>query len=285
MIDRKMPNLGELAAQLIGLLTGAVGSSSMRLGAAPTVAILLVLLVLLSLVARPTVRWSAADMGQLGRVGRALALAAESGTDAVVSLGSAGVVRSSSAIDRLQTLAALPLLSHVAEAAARAGVPLSVTANDPVAVLLAQATLEGAHRRTATPERASASAVEYLGEGRAVAAGSALARSAPHGVAVVAGGLGEDAMLMLDGLLATAEWSVAGTASAAEAAAPLLLAEGSLIGPELFQAAGEISAGGQARTAVLAANRLIWGVIAVLLIGSVVAWAGGPQVAVFLAGR
>jgi hypothetical protein len=280
-----MPNLGELAARLIGLLTNAVGSSSMRLAAAPTVAILLVLLVLLSLVARPTARWAAADMGRLGRVGRAMALAAESGADAVVSLGSAGVVRGSSAIDRLQTLAALPLLGHVAEAAARAGVPLLVTANDPIAVLLAQATLAEAHRRTATPERSSASAVEYLGEGRALAAGSALARSAPHGAAVVVGSLAEDGMLMLEGHLAAAAWSVAGTAGAAQAAGPLLLADGSLIGPELFQAAGEISAGGQARTAVLAANRLIWGVIVVLLIGSVLAWAGGPQVADFLAGR
>jgi hypothetical protein len=92
-------------------------------------------------------------------------------------------------------------------------------------------------------------------------------------------------MLMLEGHLAGAAWSVAGTAGAAQAAGPLLLADGSLIGPELFQAAGEISAGGQARTAVLAANRLIWGVIVVLLICSVLAWAGGPQVADFLAGH
>jgi hypothetical protein len=280
-----MPNLGEIAARLIGLLTSAVGSSSMRLGAAPTVAILLVLLVLLSLVARPTARWSAGDLGRIGRLGRAMALAAESGADAEVSLGSAGVVRGSSAGDRLQTLAALPLLGHVAEAAARAGVPLLVTANDPVAVLLAQATLATAHRRTATPERSSASAVEYLGEGRALAAGSALARSAPHGAAVVVGGLAEDAMLMLEGHLAVASWSVAGTAGAAQAAGPLLLADGSLIGPELFQAAGDVSSDGQARTAVLAANRLIWGVIAVLVIGSILAWSGGPQVAEFLAGR
>jgi hypothetical protein len=280
-----MPNLGELAARLIGLLTDAIGSSSMRLGAAPTVAILLVLLVLLSLVARPTARWSAADLGDLGRAGRAMALAAESGADAAVSLGSAGLVRSSSAIDRIQTLAALPLLGHVAEAAARAGVPLLVTVNDPVAAILARATLAGAHRRTATPERGSASTVEYLGEGRAVAAAAALARSRPHGVAIVAGGLAEDGLLVLEGLLAAAQWGAAGTAGASQAAGPLLLADGSLIGPKLFQAAGEVSAGGQARTAVLAANRLIWGVIAVLLVGSLVAWAGGPQVAEFLAGR
>lgn len=280
-----MPNLGEFVAQLIRILTDAVGSSSMRLEAAPTVAILLVLLVLLSLLARPSARWSAADLGRLGQVGRAMALAAESGADAAVSLASAGVVRAASAIDRFQTLGALPLLGYVAEAAARAGVPLQVTTNDPVAAIFAEATLAGAHRRTATPERASASTVEYLGEGRALAAAAALAGARSHGVALVAGGQAEEGLLMLDGVLGDAEWSVAGTASASQAAGPLLYGDGSLIGPELFQAAGELSADGPARASVLAVNRLIWTVIAVLLLGSVVAWAGGPLVAEFLAGR
>lgn len=280
-----MPNLGELAAQLVGLLTGAIGSSSMRLHAAPTVAVLLVLLVLLSLVARPGARWTASDDARLRKASRAMALAAESGSDAAISLGGAGVVRPASAVDRFQTLAALPLLRHVAEAAARAGVPLRVTTNDPVAALMAEANLATAHRRTATPERASASAVEYLGEGRAVAAGIALAQAATHGVSVVAGGLGEEALLMLDGQLGDAEWSVAGTATPSEAAGPLLYGDGSLIGPEFFQAEAEIAAGGRARTAVLAANRLIWTVIAVLLFGSLAAWAGGPQVVEFLAGH
>ena len=94
-----MPNLGELAAQLIRFLANAVGSSSLRLEAAPTVGILLVLLVLLSLLARPSARWSAADLGRMAEVGRAMALAAESGADAVVSLGGAGVVRASSAVE------------------------------------------------------------------------------------------------------------------------------------------------------------------------------------------
>lgn len=280
-----MPNLGELAAQLVGLLTGAIGSSSMRLGAAPTVAVLLVLLVLLSLVARPGVRWVTADLGRLGQAGRSMALAAESGADAAISLGGAGVVRGSAAVDRFQTLAALPLLGHVAEAAARAGVPLRVTANDPVAALLAEATLAGAHRRTATPERASASEVEYLGEGRAVAAGVALARATTHGVAVVGGGLGEEGLLILNGLLGDAEWTVAGTAGPSQAAGPLLYGDGSLVGPELFQAAADMAHAGHARTAVRAANRMIWTVIAVLLAGSLAAWAGGPQVVEFLAGR
>lgn len=280
-----MPNLGELAAHLIRVLTDAVGSSSMRLGAAPTVAILLVLLVLLSLLARPTARWSAADLGRLAGVRRAMALAAESGADAAISLAGAGLVRAASATDRFQTLGSLPLLGYVAEAAARAGVPLQVTTNDPVAALLAEATVAGAHRRTATPERASASIVEYIGEGRALAAASALAGATAHGVAVVAGGMAEEGLLMLDGVLGDAKWSVAGTASAGQAAGPLLDADGSLIGPELLQAGGEVSATGSGRSAVLAANRLIWTIIGVLLLGSFLAWAGGPQVAEFLAGR
>ncbi|MDP9467937.1 MAG: hypothetical protein M3P32_04255 [Chloroflexota bacterium] len=280
-----MPNLGELAAQLVRVLSDAVGSSSMRLGPAPTVAILLVLLVLLSLLARPSARWSAADLGRLAEVGRAMALAAESGADAAVSLGGAGVVRAAAAFDRFQTLGALPLLEYVAEAAARAGVPLLVTTNDPVAAILAESALADAHQRTATPERAAASSVAYLGEGRAVAAAAALASAHTHGVAVVAGGLAEEGLLMLDGVLGDAEWSLAATASAGQAAGPLLNGDGSLIGPELFQAAGEIAASSHARASVLAANRLIWTVIGVLLVGSLAAWAGGPQVAEFLAGR
>jgi hypothetical protein len=280
-----MPNLGELASYLVGMVTDAVGSSSMRLGAAPTFAILLVLLVLLSLVARPGARWVASDLGGLARVGRMMALAAESGADATVSLGSAGVSRSASATERFQTLAALPLLGHVAAAAARAGVPLRVTTNDPIAALLAQGTLAGAHRRTATPERASATAVEYVGEGRSTSAAIALASARPHGVAVVAGGLAEEALLVLDGVLGDAEWSLAGTASASQAAGPLLSGDASLVGPAFFQAEGEIDAGGHARTVVLAANRLIWGAIGLLLVGSLLAWAGGLQVAAFLTGR
>jgi hypothetical protein len=280
-----MPNLGELATRLIGILADAVGSSSLRLGAVPTVAILLVLLVLLSLVARPGARWMAEDLGRLDEMRRAMGLAAESGADAAVSLGSAGIARAASAPERFQTLAALPILGHLARAAARAGVPLRVTANDPVTVLLAEATLASAHRQTSTPERAASATAEYLGEGRALAAGMVLGDGRPHGVAMVAGGLGEEGILLLDGLLRPADWSVAATASTAQPAGPLLIADGTLIGPELLQAAGEIADGGYARTAVLAANRLIWTAIAVLLAGSMVGLAGGPQVAEFLAGR
>lgn len=280
-----MPNIGELAAQLIRLLADAVGSSSLRLGAAPTVGILLVVLGLLSLLARPSARWAAEDLGRLAQVGRAMALAAESGADAVVSLAGAGVVRAAAAVDRFQTLGSLPLLGHLAGAAARAGVPLHVTTNDPVAALLAESTLAGAHRRTSTPERASGSTVEYIGEGRALAAGSALAGARRHGVAGVVGGMAEEGLLQLDGTLGDADWGIGGTASAGQAAGPLLMADGSLIGPELLQASGEVATGGSARPAVLAANRLIWTVIVVLLLGSLVAWAGGPQVAEFLVGR
>jgi hypothetical protein len=280
-----MPNLGELASQLISSIISAVGSSSLRLGAAPTAAILLTPLVLLSLVARPGMRWTARDLGRLSSIRRAMALAAESGTDAVVSLGSAGLARASSAVERLQTVAAMPLLAHLARNAARAGVGLRVTVNDPIAAFLAEATLADAHERTATLERAAGSQVEYLGEGRPLSAAHALADAGGHGVAMVAGGLAEDSLLLLGGLAASARWSLGATASASEAASPVLDAEGALIGPELFQAAGNISSAGHTRTAVWAANRMIVGVIAVLVLGSLAILAGSPDLAGFLVGR
>ena len=48
-------------------------------------------------------RWVTSDAAGLAGVGRAMALAAESGTDAVVSLGGGGITRATDALGRLQT--------------------------------------------------------------------------------------------------------------------------------------------------------------------------------------
>ena len=172
------------------------------------------MLVLLSLVARPTTRWMARDLGRLAAVSRAMALAAESGGAAAFSLGSAGVARAASAFDRMQTLAALPMLGHVARAAARAGVPLRVTANDPVAIHLAEGSAGG--RASGHRDRGAAgrSSTEYLGEGRAVAAAIALAEAGAPAAAFVDGGLAEEALLLLNGAQEGAAWTSFGTAAA-----------------------------------------------------------------------
>jgi hypothetical protein len=280
-----MPNIGELIGSLVALIGSLVGASSLRLGPLPAVTIFLVGLVLLSLVARPATRWTTRDLGRLAGVPRAMALAAESGAAAGFSLGSAGVARATSAFDRMQTLAALPILGHVARAAASAGVPLRVTANDPVAVHLAETVLADAHRSTETPERAERSEAQYLGEGRPVVAGLALAEPVTPEAAFVAGGTAEESLLLFDGALAAASWTSVGTAAASQAGSVLLTGDGALIGPELYQASSDLRATGHDRTGVLAANRLILMVIAVLLIGSATALAAGFDLAGTLAGR
>jgi hypothetical protein len=268
-----MPNLGELIGRLIALLGELVSASSLRLGIWPTLAVLGVMLVLLQLVARPTTRWTTRDLGGLAAVPRSMALAAEAGSAVLFSLGTAGVARSTSAIGRLQTLAGLPILSHVARAASRGGVPLTVSTNDPVAEIIAAEAVAESHRRTATVERSGRSRVEYIGEGRAAAAGSALA-GGEGGAAFFAGGLDEEALLLLDGMAAGSAASSLGTASAGQASSLLLEGDGVLIGPQLYQAPADLRAGGFERTMVLAGNRLIWIALAVLLVGSVVALAG-----------
>lgn len=280
-----MPDIGRAVGDLLGFIGEQVGASSLRLGPIPTLAILGVLLVLLSLVARPSTRWTVRDLGRLAMVKRAMALAAEAGGSAVLSLGTAGVARGASAFDRIQTLAAIPILGHVARAAARAGVPLRVTANDIVAAHLADVTLVDAHRRTETEERAERSSAEFVGEGRAAAAYAALADAGSPAAAFVDGGLGEEALLLLQGAGDGASWTSFGTASASQAAAVLLTGDGTLIGPELYQAPSDLRSAGHERTGVFAANRLILAAVAVIALGSLVAIAAGVDLAGPLTGR
>lgn len=280
-----MPDLARLVADVFGYLSDQVGSSSLRLGPVPAISVFLVVLLLLSLVARPTARWTTRDIGRLARVGRAMALAAESGAAAAFSLGTAGVARATSSIERMQTLAALPILGHVARAAARSGVPLRVTTNDPVAEHLATVTLSAAHARTETPERAERSGVEFVGEGRATAAAAALTRGEPVSASFVVGGMAEEALLLTYGSVANAAWSSVGTAVASEASSIELIGDGTMIGGELFQAPADLHAGNHERTGVQAANRLIAASIVILVVGSLVAFVGGVDVTGAIAGH
>jgi hypothetical protein len=278
-------DLGRLAGDVLAFFGAQLGASSLRLGPLPTLGVLAVVLVLLSLVARPSTRWIVRDLGHLAAVGRAMALAAEAGGEAAFSLGTAGIARAASALDRLQTMAALPILAHVARAAARAGVPLRVTANDIVAVHLAEGTLAEAHRLTETEERRRRARAEFTGEGRAVPAAASLAEGSAAAVAFTDGGLAEESLLLLDGVAGGAAWTSFGTASASQIASVLLLGEGTLVGPELFQAPSDLRGSGHARTGVLAANRLLLAAVAVIVIGSLIVVAGGVDLAAALAGR
>jgi hypothetical protein len=279
-----MPDPGELLGSLVSFIGEQVSASSLRLGPVPSAAVFLIVLVLLSLVARPSSRWTLRDLGRLGAVGRAMALAAESGGTAAFSLGTAGIVRGVSAVQRIQTLAALPILAHVARAAARAGIPFRVTTNDPLVAHMGEAALREAHASTATQEREQRSSVEYLGEGRAVAAASALADPAAPAAAFVVGGLSEEALLLLIGASQGSAWTSFGTAAASQASSVMMTGEGALVGPELFQATSDLRPGPE-RTAVMAGNRLLAAAAAIVLIGSAVALLTGFDVAATLAGR
>jgi hypothetical protein len=280
-----MPNIGDLVGRLIRLVVDALGESSLRLGPVPTLVILVVPLIVLSLVARPERRWASRDLGALDHVGQAMARAAESGTDAIVSLGSAGLIRATSAAERIQTLAAVAILDRVARAAARAAVPLRVTVNDPILAFLVRGTLARAHRQTETVERSARSTVDFVGDGRPIAAAAALTDARAHGLSITAGGLGEEGLLLVGGMASSSGWSVGGSASPSQLAAPLLETHGTLVGPELFQAVAEAGGAGRARTSVIAANRLILLAVAVMLLGSAAVALGAHDFAAFLVGR
>lgn len=269
-----MPSPSELVGRVVGLVGEILGASSLRFEIGPTLAVLAILLVLLQLIARPVSRWVTADAAGLAGIGRAMALAAESGTDAVVSLGGAGITRSTDALARLQTLAALPVLGHVARAAARSGVPLRVLTNDPLAGVVAAATIDAAHASTATEERLGRSRIVVVGEGRPALAGLALTASARPAAAFALGSLREEGLLHLDGLGARAGSLAIASAEAAQAPSLLLAGAAALIGPEPYQAAADLRSSVEERTLVMAANRLIGLALLAIVLGTVLALAG-----------
>jgi len=273
-----MPSPAELVGRLVRYVGDILGASSLRFEIVPTIVVLGVILVLLQLVARPVSRWITSDAGGLAGIGRAMALAAESGTDVVVSLGGGGVTRGTDALARLQTLAAMPILAHVARAAARSGVPLRVLTNDPLAGVVAAATLETGHASTDTLERSTRSRVVMVGEGRAAGAGLAMTTGARPAAAFAVGSLREEATLHLEGLRGGAGALAAGTAEAAQAVSVLVGGGGAMIGAEPFQAASDLRADVNERTMVLAANRLIILVIAALVVGGALSLTGVLEV-------
>jgi hypothetical protein len=279
-----VPDPAELVTRLVRFVGEILGASSLRFDIGPTLVVLGILLVLLQLVARPVSRWVSSDAGGLTAVGRAMALAAESGTDVVVSLGAGGVTRATDALGRLQTLAAMPVLGHVARAAARSGVPLRVLTNDALAGVVAEATLEAGHASTDTLERSGRSRVVLVGEGRPTTAGLVMTTRARPAAAFVSGSLREEATLHLEGLRSSAGALVAGSAEPAQVSSILLAGGGSLVGPEPYQAAADLRADANERTMVMAANRLILATVALLVIGSALALAGIVDPASLLTG-
>jgi hypothetical protein len=280
-----MPSPAELVGRLVRFVGEILGASSLRFEIVPTIVILGVILVLLQLVARPVSRWMTSDAGGLAGIGRAMALAAESGTDVVVSLGGGGLTRGTDALARLQTLAAMPILAHVARAAARSGVPLRVLTNDPLAGVVAAATLEAGHASTDTLERSTRSRVVMVGEGRPAGAGLAMTTGARPAAAFAFGSLREEATLHLEGLRGGAGALAVGTAEAAQAASVLVGGGGgAMIGAEPFQAASDLRADVNERTMVLAANRLIILVTAALVVGAALSLTGILEIPALLIG-
>jgi hypothetical protein len=269
-----MPSPAELLGRLARFVGEILGSSSLRFDIGPTLVTLGIVLVLLQLVARPVTRWVTTDAAGLAGISRAMALAAESGTDAVVSLGGGGIVRATDAFARLQTLAALPILAHVARAAARSGVPLRVLTNDPIAGIVGAATLDAAHASTATEERHGRSRIVMVGEGRPALAGLAMTARARPAAAFALGSMREEALLHLEGLGGGAGSLAIASAEGSQAPSLLVGASNALIGPEPYQAPADLRGGAELRTMVMAANRLIGIALLVLLLGSILALAG-----------
>src|SRR5204863_2310803 len=112
---------------------------------------------------------------------------------------------------------------------------------------LAAALVAAAHARTETAERAARAHVTYVGEGRATEAARALAGGgragrvttgpgSTHATSHVMGSVAEEGFLLMLGSSAGRASTTFGSADVSQAPSVLLLGEGTLLGPELFEA-------------------------------------------------
>ena len=148
-----------------------------------------------------------------------MALAAESGTDAVVCSAAAGSRARPTRSRASRRWPRCRCSAHVGRAAARSGVPLRVLVNDPLAGVAAE---RGPRHRPPPHGDARATrrgrASSSPGEGRPALSGLAMTARARPAAALALGSLREEATLLLEGLRSGGGSLSAGTAEAAQAA-------------------------------------------------------------------
>src|SRR4029077_12859206 len=107
---------------------------------------------------------------------------------------------------------------------------------------------------------------------------------ATHATSHVLGSVGEGGPLLLLGSAAGQTATTCASADVSQAPSVLLVGEGTLVGPELFEAASDLRPG-EARAAVLAGNRVVWAAVLVLAAGATLRLTGWVDIAGFLVGR
>jgi hypothetical protein len=201
----------------------------------------------------------------LDAIGDAVGRATESGTSVMYITGWGGDMA------RPTTMASMEILADVARRAARHNCKLSFPSHDPIVASVAQDTVQQAATVVGKPEWAQTADVAFVTQsqfGYAAAVDGMMAREKP-GAVFLLGTFEGEALLLAEGAYQSGAVTIAGTDSTIQLSFFLVACDYTLIGEELFAAAGLISGNDTVMAGVWAQDWLKYLILTLLLFGVV----------------
>ena len=208
----------------------------------------------------------------LQRLNKAIGLAVENGTRIHVALGNGSVNQT----DFAASLAGLATLERIAQISSVSDRPPLATAGNGPLAFLAQSTLRAAYRRSHAmelydPDRAQLAGVTPYSYTAGVLP---IADSELVSTHILNGNFGPEIALLVEEANSAGAFTLASTDSLSGQAALYAAAEEPLLGEEVFALAAYLKAGPVHHASLAVQDLLRWGIILVLLGGSVLKFLG-----------
>lgn len=202
------------------------------------------------------------------RLRRAIGLAVEEGQGLHVSLGKAGLLEPPAAV----TLAGLATLERITQSSMISDRPPVATSGEPAVSILSQDTMRGIYRAgnvvdAYDPTQASltgASPLAYIAGALPVGADKTIAAH------ILIGSFGPEVGLLADQADAAGSFTIGGSESLPAQAVLYATAQQPLLGEEVFALPAYLQANSYHQASLRAQDWLRWGIIVVLVVGTLV---------------
>lgn len=201
-----------------------------------------------------------------------LAVAAETGRSIHTSPGSGGV--GSGDISTASTLAGMVIVEAMARVGAITGAPVEATTNDAIAYALTDNALRRGYVRAGWSLESESGSARFLTHNDPLAYAAAAAEVVAHNRvshSVMAGKFGPEVLLILEAQRRSGAQQIAGASEPQALALMQITADHTLVGEELFAAGAYLERRTSHIASLLAQDGLRWAVIALIVIGFIVA--------------
>jgi hypothetical protein len=201
-----------------------------------------------------------------------LAVAAETGRSIHTSPGSGGV--GSGDISTASTLAGMVIVEAMARVGAITGAPVEATTNDAIAYALTDNAMRRGYVRAGWSLESESGSARFLTHNDPLAYAAAVTEVVAHNRvshSVMAGKFGPEVLLILEAQRRSGAQQIAGASETQALALMQITADHTLVGEELFAAGAYLERRTSHIASLLAQDGLRWAVIALILVGFILA--------------